>query len=239
MNLEKLKDTARKHEQKEEWRKAIEVYRKAIEAFESGEEPRPTSRSTTGSATCYLKVSDTPAAVRSYERAVDLYTDQGFFNNAIAALRQDPPGTIPAGPRPTSSSPSCTPARTWPSRPSGTSIEYLERMNRDGLLDRRSAVKAFADQFASSQEIRVMLVELLRVASRGAEAREQLEKLASDLESRGDQAGAQRTRERMNEIETKSAAAGRGAAPQGRSRLPRHRPGHAVRLARGIRRPDA
>ena len=32
----------------------------------------------------YLKVNDTAAAVRSYERAVDLYADQGFFNNAIA-----------------------------------------------------------------------------------------------------------------------------------------------------------
>ncbi|MCJ7752954.1 MAG: tetratricopeptide repeat protein, partial [Thermoanaerobaculales bacterium] len=39
------------------------------------------------------------------------------------------------------------------------------------------------------------------------EAREQLEKLASDLESRGDQAGAQRTRERMNEIESGDAPA--------------------------------
>ena len=31
MNLEKLKDSARKFEQKEEWRKAIDVYLKAIQ----------------------------------------------------------------------------------------------------------------------------------------------------------------------------------------------------------------
>ena len=35
MNLEKLKDTARKHEQKEDWRRAIEVYLKAIQQIES------------------------------------------------------------------------------------------------------------------------------------------------------------------------------------------------------------
>jgi hypothetical protein len=36
MNLEKLKDTARKYEQKEDWRRAIDVYLKAIQEFESG-----------------------------------------------------------------------------------------------------------------------------------------------------------------------------------------------------------
>ena len=44
----------------------------------------------------HLKTNDTAAAVRSYERAVDLYADQGFFNNAIALsgkiLRVTPEG---------------------------------------------------------------------------------------------------------------------------------------------------
>ena len=41
MNLEKLKDTARKYEQKEDWRRAIEVYLKAIQQIESGQETSP------------------------------------------------------------------------------------------------------------------------------------------------------------------------------------------------------
>jgi hypothetical protein len=41
MNLEKLKDTARKFEQKEDWRRAIEVYLKAIQQIESGQETSP------------------------------------------------------------------------------------------------------------------------------------------------------------------------------------------------------
>jgi tetratricopeptide (TPR) repeat protein len=65
-------------------------------------------------------------------------------------------------------------------------IEFLERMNALGQLDQAfQSVKEFADQFSGSQEIRMMLVELLRAASREDEAREQLEKLAGQLESRG------------------------------------------------------
>jgi tetratricopeptide (TPR) repeat protein len=84
MNLEKLKDSARKFEQKEDWRKAIEVYLKAIQQIESGAETSPDLSLYNRVGDLYLKINDTAAAVRSSERAVDLYADQGFFNNAIA-----------------------------------------------------------------------------------------------------------------------------------------------------------
>ena len=84
MNLEKLKDTARKFEQKEDWRRAIEVYLKAIQQIETGQETSPDLSLYNRVGDLYLKTNDTAAAVRSYERAVDLYADQGFFNNAIA-----------------------------------------------------------------------------------------------------------------------------------------------------------
>ncbi len=206
MNLDKLKDTARKHEQKEEWRKAIEVYQRVLEAFESGAEAAPDLALYNKVGDLHLKVGDIPAAVRSYERAVELYSEQGFSNNAIAVcgkiLRYDPHRT-----RTYIQLARLHARKNMAGEAKKNLIEYLERMNREGLRDDAFRdVKAFADQFASSDEIRVMLAELLRVASRGAEAREQLEKLASDLESRGDQAGAQRTRERMHEIEAKPSA---------------------------------
>jgi len=206
MNLDKLKDTARKHEQKEDWRKAIEVYQRVLEAFESGEEAAPDLALYNKVGDLHLKVGDIPSAVRSYERAVDLYSEQGFSNNAIAVcgkiLRYDPQRT-----RTYIQLARLHARKNMAGEAKKNLIEYLDRMNREGQRDHAFRdVKAFADQFASSDEIRVMLAELLRVASRGAEAREQLEKLASDLESRGDQAGAQRTRERMHEIETKAPA---------------------------------
>lgn len=207
MNLDKLKDTARKHEQKEDWRKAIEVYQRVLQAFESGEEAAPDLALYNKVGDLYLKVNDIPAAVRSYERAVELYSEQGFSNNAIAVcgkiLRYDPHRT-----RTYIQLARLHAKKNMAGEAKKNLIEYLERMNRDGLRDDAFRdVKAFADQFGSSDEIRIMLAELLRVASRGAEAREQLEKLASELESRGDQAGAQRTRDRMHEMESPAAPA--------------------------------
>ena len=106
MNLEKLKDTARKLEQKEDWRKAIDVYLKAIQQAESGAESSPDLSLYNRVGDLYLKINDTAEAVRSYERAVDLYADQGFFNNAIALcgkiLRVNPGRTISRSRRSTS-----------------------------------------------------------------------------------------------------------------------------------------
>jgi tetratricopeptide (TPR) repeat protein len=207
MNLEKLKDTARKHEQKEEWRKAIEVYQRVLEAFESGEEAAPDLALYNKVGDLHLKVGDIPAAVRSYERAVDLYGEQGFSNNAIAVcgkiLRYDPHRT-----RTYIQLARLHARKNMAGEAKKNLIEYLDRMNRDNMRDTAFRdVKEFADQFGSSDEIRVMLAELLRVASRGAEAREQLEKLATELDNRGDEAGAKRTRERLHEIETRAPSA--------------------------------
>ena len=55
MSLEKLKDSARKFEQKEDWRKAIEVYLKAIQQIESGKDATPDLSLTIGSETCTSK----------------------------------------------------------------------------------------------------------------------------------------------------------------------------------------
>jgi len=198
MNLEKLKDTARKLEQKEDWRKAIEVYLKAIQQAESGAESTPDLSLYNRVGDLYLKINDTAEAVRSYERAVDLYADQGFFNNAIALcgkiLRVNPGRTQ------TYLKLSQLHARKNVVIESKRNlIEFLERMNALGQLDQAfQAVKLFADQFSGSQEIRSMLVELLRATSREDEAREQLEKMAEDLEAMGDKAGARKARERLS-----------------------------------------
>jgi tetratricopeptide (TPR) repeat protein len=82
-------------------------------------------------------------------------------------------------------------------------IEYMERMNKAGRLDEAfGQVKSFADQHSANQDIRMMLVELLRAASRTEEAQEQLERIASELEARGDRAGARKTRERIQNIDS-------------------------------------
>ncbi len=186
MNLEKLKDSARKFEQKEDWRKAIDVYLKAIQQIESGAESSPDLSLYNRVGDLYLKINDTPAAVRSYERAVDLYADQGFFNNAIALcgkiLRVNPGRT-----QTYLKLAQLHARKNVVIEAKRNLIEFLERMNALGQLDPAfQSVKEFADQFSGSQEIRLMLVELLRASAREEEAQEQLRKLAGDIESRGD-----------------------------------------------------
>ena len=142
-------------------------------------------------------MSDTASAVRHYERAVELYADQGFFNNAIALcgkiLRVIPGRTATY----------LHLARLHARKnvvieAKRNLLEYLERMNAQGQLDEAfGAVKAFADQFSSSQDIRVMLIELLRAASRGQSGREDLGRLCEQLEAGGGAGAARQARERQ------------------------------------------
>ena len=227
MNLEKLKDSARKFEQKEEWRKAIDVYLKAIQQIESGAESSPDLSLYNRVGDLYLKINDTPAAVRSYERAVDLYADQGFFNNAIALcgkiLRVNPGRT-----QTYLKLAQLHARKNVVIEAKRNLIEFLERMNALGQLDPAfQSVKEFADQFSGSQEIRLMLVELLRASSREEEAQEQLRKLAGDIEARGGAPSAP-VPDRPSDSEAQEHRRIRAAAdrPGGAICLPRHRRGY-------------
>jgi tetratricopeptide (TPR) repeat protein len=226
MSLEKLKDTARKFEQKEDWRKAIEAYVRAIQQMESGREAAPDLSLYNRVGDLYLKINDTQAAVRHYERAVDLYADQGFFNNAIALcgkiLRVNPGRT-----QTYLKLAQLHARKNVVIEAKRNLLEFIERMNAQGQLDDAfGAVKDFADQFSGSQEIRLMLVELLRASQRAEEAHEQLDKLCTELEASGDVIAARRTRERL-ETTPDEAEAGR------------RRPGDLVFLDTGFGAPPA
>lgn len=93
MSLDKLKVAARQHEQRDEWRSAIDLYRQAIHKAESGEHGVDPS--------LYNRIGDLEqregndhAACEAWEQAAARYGEQGFFNNAIALcgkiLRLDP-----------------------------------------------------------------------------------------------------------------------------------------------------
>jgi len=214
MNFEKLKETARKYEQKEDWRRAIEVYLQAVREFESGHEPIPDLSVYNRIGDLYLKANESGAAVQAYERAIDLYGEQGFYNNAIALcgkiLRVNPGRTqaylklahLHA-------------RKNVVIEAKKNLLEYLDRMHAQGHLDEAfKAVTAFAEQYPSNKEIRLMLSELLRASSRNAEAREQLEKLASDLEARGDTIGARKTLMRLQALDSdEGGSTGAAAKP--------------------------
>ena len=202
MNLEKLKDAARKHEQREDWRKAIDAYQRVIQHYDSGREADADLTIYNRVGDLHLKLNDPGSAVQSYERAAELYAEQGFLNNAIAlcgkVLRVNP-GRVQVYLQLAH----LHARKTVVSEAKRNLIEYMERMNTLGKLDEAfGQVKAFADQHSANQDIRLMLVELLRAASRTEEAQEQLERIASELEARGDRAGARKTRERIHAIDS-------------------------------------
>jgi len=202
MNFEKLKDAARKYEQKEDWRRAIEVYQKAIQEFEAGNDPGADLSIYNRVGDLYLKANEPAAAVQAYEKAADLYLEQGLHNNAIALcgkiLRVNP-GRIQIYLKLAH----LHARKNVVIEAKKNLLEYLDRMNASNQLDEAfKAMKDFADHFPGNKEIRLMLSDLLRASSRNEEAKEQLEKLASDLEARGDSIGARKTLARIHQIET-------------------------------------
>jgi tetratricopeptide (TPR) repeat protein len=86
MNLEALKEKARRHEQKEEWKKALDAYRQVILKQDKDEPPDITLYNRIGDI--HTRLQSVDAAVESYEKAVDLYLEAELPNNAIAICKK-------------------------------------------------------------------------------------------------------------------------------------------------------
>ena len=81
-NVEKLKKKAAEFEQKKQFDRALEVYLQIIGQTEGQEDGDVTVYNRVGDL--YLRLNKTDQAVNYYEQAVDLYTEGGYLNNAIA-----------------------------------------------------------------------------------------------------------------------------------------------------------
>jgi tetratricopeptide (TPR) repeat protein len=91
--ISKLKDEARRHEQREEWDKAAQLYLEVLRVSEEGEaDVELPLYNRIGDL--YVRLGRPGDAVRYYEQAADRYADAGLYNNAIAlcnkALRYQP-----------------------------------------------------------------------------------------------------------------------------------------------------
>lgn len=146
----------------------------------------------------YLKIGKTVAAVETYERAVGLYEEGGFPNNAIALcnkiLRQAPART-PVYLRLAK----LMLERGFVAEAKQNLLEYADRMQNAGQVEEAfRALKEFADLSPDNEEIRLLLAEQLKLAARTDEAREQLAKLYHEVESHGD---ARRSRATLSNIQ--------------------------------------
>jgi tetratricopeptide (TPR) repeat protein len=137
----KLKDEARRFEQTEDWDRAIELYRRALEQDAGDGELGLYNRI----GDLYLRLGQTDSAVEYYVQAADRYAESGFLNNAIAlcnkALRYDA-DRIPLYERLgrlCADQGFLTDARRW-------FLEYAERLAAAGRMDESlGALQEFAE----------------------------------------------------------------------------------------------
>lgn len=171
-NIEGLKEQARRHEQKEEWRKALDLYQRAITRLDEEDAPDIGLYNRVGDL--FIRVGEVDQAVRAFEQAVELYVDSELPNNAIAVckkiLRNVPDrhavflrmGEIRANQG------FLVDARTH-------FLTYAERAQAAGELDEAlRAMVEFADAAPDDTEIRLAVAGHFQQHDRLAEAVEQL-----------------------------------------------------------------
>jgi tetratricopeptide (TPR) repeat protein len=211
-SIAKLKDRARKHEQREDWRSAIEVYRKVLDAEEAEHEIELELGLFNRVGDLYLRLGQTDEAVGYYERAADKYADSGFYNNAIAlcnkALRHRPD-------RPEiylKLSGFCqqqgflTDARRW-------ILGYAERQVKRGQVE--AALKGLRSfvQAANAPDVRELLAQHLATHDHVDEAIGQLRQAYAEWSRRGDEDAADRVAEQARALDPDLDLAAAAAAP--------------------------
>ena len=198
-NVEKLKKKAAEFEQKKQFDRALEVYLQIIGQTEGQEDRDVTVYNRVGDL--YLRLNKTDQAVNYYEQAVDLYTEGGYLNNAIALcnkiLRHAPSrhqiyyklGKISA-------------KKGFNSDAKKNFLEYADRMHRAGRdTDAFKALQEFADLCPGQDDIRLMLADQLARAGKATEAIEQLQILHESLDAEGRTSEAEATVQRMHSLD--------------------------------------
>jgi tetratricopeptide (TPR) repeat protein len=199
-NIAKLKKKAAEFEQKKQYDKALELYQQVLDFSRASDEDRDVPLyNRVGDL--HFRLGNSEEAINYYEKAVDLYAEGGFFNNAIALcnkiLRYSPNrssayyklGLISA-------------KKGFNSDAKQNFLEYADRMQKVGKLDEAfRALKEFADLCPGQDDVRLMLAEQLARADRKPEALEQLQLLYETLESEGRSTEAAATVERMKAID--------------------------------------
>jgi len=196
-SLAKLKDDARRHEQREEWQDAIDLYLKVLRSAEDGE--------TELELPLYNRIGDLfirlgkPAdAVRHYEQAADHYAEAGLFNNAIAlcnkALRYLPTRVAlfrKLG-KYSASQGFLTDARRW-------FLEYAEYMVQKGDLDEAFAALHDFAEVTDDPDVRADYARRLASHQRPEAAYGEFRKAYAGWLRAGDAAAAERLRLEVRE----------------------------------------
>ncbi|MBM4185484.1 MAG: hypothetical protein FJ207_14910, partial [Gemmatimonadetes bacterium] len=172
MSIESLKQQARRHEQNEEWDKALEQYTKAIE--ELSQDEQTDIGLVNRVCDLFVRVGKVDKAVEYFEQAVDLYREAFLPNNAIAVCKKI--------------------IRSAPNRPQvylkigqiraeqgflpdarANFLTYAERMQKSGNLDESfRALVEFCDLAPDDVQVRITVADQMASNKRTGEAVQQL-----------------------------------------------------------------
>ena len=199
-NAAKLKKKAAEFEQKKQFDKALQLYVQILDESD-GDDGEADVALYNRVGDLLMRQGTVGEAMTYYEKAVDIYAESGFFNNAIALcnkiLRQSPGrnsiyyklGKISA-------------KKGFISDAKQNFLEYASRMQGAGQLDEAfRALKEFADLCPDQDDIRLMLAEQLSKDGRKPEALEQLQLLYQRYESEGRSSEMSETLARMRVID--------------------------------------
>jgi tetratricopeptide (TPR) repeat protein len=199
-SIAKLKDRARKYEQKEDWRSAIEAYREVLEAEEAEDEIELELGLFNRVGDLYLRLGQTDEAVTYYQRAADKYAESGFYNNAIAlcnkALRHRPdrPDVYLKLSRYCQKQGFLTDARRW-------ILAYAERQVKRGQVEAAlTALRTFVQE-ANAPDVRELLAQHLAAHDHMDEAIGQLRQAHAEWTRRGDDEAADRVAHMAMELD--------------------------------------
>ena len=170
-NPAKLRDQARAHEQRGQWREAIEAYRELVEGQEGADVDIGTWNRV---GDLHLRLNETERAVQAYEAAVNAYVDVGLYNNAIALCRKIL-RLVPGRAQTYLRLGQISAAKGFFADARTNFLEYAERMRKAGKLDASfAALKEFADLAPDPADVRRLLADQLLAHGKVNEGVEQL-----------------------------------------------------------------
>jgi tetratricopeptide (TPR) repeat protein len=197
-NAAKLRDQARNHELRGQWREAIDAYREIVEGAEGGDVDIGTWNRI---GDLHLRVNETERAVQAYEQAVNAYVDVGLYNNAIALCRKVL-RLVPGRAQTYLRLGQISAAKGFFADARQNFLEYAERMRKAGKLDASfAALKEFADLSPEPADVRRLLADQLLAHGRKDEAVEQLRLLLSVVLDDGDDAQADQVRRQIAAVD--------------------------------------
>jgi tetratricopeptide (TPR) repeat protein len=200
VSLVRLRKRAAELEQKKQFDRALEVY---VQILDEGgkdldDEDVPLFNRV---GDMLMRKGSVTEALGYYERAVDMYAERGYLNNAIALcskiLRQSPGRAAVYYKLARISA-----KKGFKSDARKNFLEYADRMQKLGMADEAfRALKEFASLYPDQDDVRLVLAELLSKENRKGEAIEQLQSLYEKLQSEGRAAEARATIDRMRAID--------------------------------------